>query len=124
MRQRYIDVAVESERGAGAVQTLGYFVALAVLFFALASVGALMQAKHRAQAGADLGAIAGAQAINRGESGASACAYAGAIIQENKAELLTCDVDGESVTLSVQSQPALSALPVVRARAAAAPEEY
>ena len=83
-----------------------------------------MQAKHRAQAGADLGAIAGAQAINRGETGTSACAYADSIVRENKAELLSCDIAGESVTLQVQSQPVLTSLPAVRARAVAAPEKY
>lgn len=124
MRQRCTDVAGKSERGAGTVQALGYFFALAVLFFALASVGAIMQAKHCAQTGADLGAIAGAQAINRGETGASACAYAGNIVRGNKAELLSCDIAGESVTLHVQSQPALTSLPAIHARAVAAPEEY
>ena len=122
MRGQCVDIAGERERGAGTVQTLGYFFALAVLFFALASAGAIMHAKHRAQSGADLGAIAGAQAINRGETGASACAYAERVVRGNKAELLSCDIAGETVAVQVQSQPVLTSLPTIRARAVAAPE--
>lgn len=124
MRKKYRELGGERERGAGTVQALGYFFALIVLFFALANAAAIIQAKHHAQAGADLGAIAGAQAINRGESHGFACAYAERVTRGNKAELLSCDIAGESVTLQVQSQPILSALPAVRARAIAAPEEY
>lgn len=113
----------EKERGSGLIQTLGYFFVLAVLFFTLASIGAIMQAKHHAQAGADLGAIAGAQAINRGETREYACTYAGIIARDNKAEMLSCEIVGESVTLYVQSQPAVASIPAVRAQAVAAPEK-
>ena len=114
----------DRERGAGAIQTLGYFSAILVLFFALVAGGAMMQAKHRAQTGADLGAIAGAQAVDTGHSASDACLYAGRIAQENKASLMSCHVEGETVTVTVESQPVLTALPRVHAKAVAAPEEY
>ncbi|MBR5950140.1 MAG: flp pilus-assembly TadE/G-like family protein [Actinomycetaceae bacterium] len=116
--------AGDTERGSGAVQSLGYFFVLVVLFYALISGGVIMQAKHRAQAGVDLGAIAGAQAISRGETAKSACAYARAIVSENHAEILSCEVDGEQVSVYAQSQPALSALPALYAHAVAAPDDY
>lgn len=123
MRIRHIEPE-DRERGAGAVQTLGYFFVLAIVFFALIAAGAMMQAKHRAQTGADLGAIAGAQSVDKGRSIDEACRHAGRIAQENKASIMSCYVEGESVTVTVESQPSLPALPRVHAKAVAAPEEY
>lgn len=123
MRMRYVE-SEDGERGAGTVQTLGYFFVLAILFFALVAGGAMMQAKHRAQTGADLGAIAGAQAVNEGHSSRDACLYAERIAWENKASLISCHVKGETVTVTAETEPSLTALPRVHAKAVAAPEEY
>jgi secretion/DNA translocation related TadE-like protein len=58
---------------------------------ALGVVGAIVVDHRRAQAAADLAALAGATAAAKGES---ACPAAEAVARLNRAELVDCTVDG------------------------------
>ncbi len=61
----------------------------------LAAAGGLVTAQRRAQAAADLAALAGATHL------LDACARAGEIAAANAASLETCRLDGDDVTVEV-----------------------
>lgn len=95
---------MSGERGSASLWVLG--VGLTVLLFAgaVAAAGSVLVAKHRAQAAADLGALAGA--VHAGEGLDAACARARQIIEANGASLVECQVDGLDVVVGVQVAPA------------------
>lgn len=72
-----------------------------VLAFGVAgtSAGAAATARHRAQAAADLGALAGARLVVEGE--AVACARAAGIVEANGAQLAGCRLDGVDLIVTV-----------------------
>lgn len=82
------------DQGAAAVLA----VTLAVLLLALTSVvsvlGGLLVAHRRVSAAADLAALAGAAALQRGED---PCAAATTTVTANDARMGTCEVHGEDV---------------------------
>jgi secretion/DNA translocation related TadE-like protein len=110
-----------SDRGSASLWVLG--VGLAVLLFAgaVAAAGSVLVAKHRAQAAADLGALAGA--VRAAEGPDVACARARQIIEGNGASLVECRVDGLDVVVGVDVEPAGVGRPIgpARARARAGP---
>ncbi len=63
-----------------------------------AAVGSATVARHRAQAAADLGALAGA--IRAGEGAPNACARAAEIVTANGGRLVACSLDGLDLTVS------------------------
>ena len=65
---------------------------------ALGVVGAMVVDHRRAQAAADLAALAGASATARGEH---ECAAAGEVAERNGAHLQECSVAGQAVTVVV-----------------------
>ena len=87
------------ERGAATLLALGMAGVLLMVGAALGVVGALVADHRRAQAAADLAALAGATATARGDPG---CAAAGAVAGLNHAELLACVLDGATVTVRVE----------------------
>ena len=87
------------ERGAATLLALGMAGVLLMVGAALGVVGALVVDHRRAQAAADLAALAGAVSTARGDSG---CAAAGEVAQLNDAELLDCVIDGATVTVRVE----------------------
>jgi secretion/DNA translocation related TadE-like protein len=87
------------ERGAATLLALGMAGVLLMVGTALGVVGALVVDHRRAQAAADLAALAGALAGARGEP---PCAAAGAVAGLNDAELLDCFLDGPTVTVRVE----------------------
>lgn len=87
------------ERGSA---TLLVVVAVAVLLMvgsAMTVVVALVADHRRAQAAADLAALAGAQALARGRDG---CARATGVAEANGARLLTCTATGREVEVRVE----------------------
>lgn len=62
-------------------------------------IGAAVVARHRAQAAADLAALAGAAALPGGAE--AACGAAGAVIAAMSAALGRCDVEGLDVVIGV-----------------------
>lgn len=103
-----------------AVTAVGLICVLAV---ALVQVGLVVVAKHRAQAAADLAALAGSAAILRGDDG---CAVARSVAAKNGAHLVRCRTDLAVVTVSAERPADLLARFRFRASAdaRAAPDFY
>jgi secretion/DNA translocation related TadE-like protein len=87
------------ERGAAALLTVAMAGVVMFVGTALGLVGALVVDHRRAQAAADLAALAGAGAAARGDPG---CVAAGEVAQLNDADLLECAVDGATVLVRVR----------------------
>ncbi|MET4427977.1 secretion/DNA translocation related TadE-like protein [Mycolicibacterium sp. 624] len=81
------------------------------------AVGSAVIARHRAQAAADLAALAAAGRIALG--GDAACASAASIARRMGAAIASCAVDGLDVVVSVDVTAELGRLRVGTARAAA-----
>jgi secretion/DNA translocation related TadE-like protein len=79
-----------------AVALLGF---LLLMTAALGVVAAIVVAHRRAQAAADLAALAGATALQRA---ADACGEAGTVAAANEARLSSCQVVGQDVVVAVQ----------------------
>jgi secretion/DNA translocation related TadE-like protein len=65
-----------------------------------ASVGSVVVARHRAQAAADLAALAGAARLPAGA--ATACAWAIELARQLRADDASCAVDGLDVVVTVR----------------------
>ncbi len=77
-------------------------------------LGSVVVARHRAQSGADLAALAGAASVPAGQQ--SACAAAQAVAESNRITVAECTVDGLDVVVGVM---AATVLPGRSARAEA-----
>ncbi len=94
-----ISRARREERGAATVLVIPV-IALLVLGALVASfVGGALAAQRRAQAAADLAALAGAGSLQRGED---ACAAARSIAHRNGAESTVCEPSGDDVLVRVE----------------------
>lgn len=82
-----------------------------------AHVGAAVIARHRAQAAADLAALAGAADVPAGTD--TACAHASAVAQAMGATAAACAVDGLDVVVTVEASTTLYLSPMRTARAVA-----
>ena len=83
------------ERGAATVLVVAMAGVLMFVMIGLSAAGGLVTAQRRAQAAADLAALAGASALD------DACAGAREIALANAAALESCRVDGGEVTVEV-----------------------
>lgn len=92
-------------------------VTLVVLTVAAAQLGAAVVARHRAQAAADLAALAAATRVPAGA--AAACEESAAVAHRLGASGHECALDGLDVVVTVEVTPALLAWPGGPARAAA-----
>lgn len=92
-------------------------VVLVVISLGGVAVGSAVIARHRAQAAADLGALAAAGRIALG--GDAACASAASIARRMGAAIASCAVDGLDVVVSVDVAAELGRWGVGTARAAA-----
>lgn len=86
------------ERGAATVLVTACLGVVLLVGCALAVVAAMVAAHRTAQAAADLAALAGATARQRG---GDACAAAGATAADNGADLVGCTLAGDTVTVRV-----------------------
>jgi secretion/DNA translocation related TadE-like protein len=114
---------VTGDRGSGTIWVaIGALVTWAVATVAL-SIGAALVARHRADAAADLAALAGAQAVVRGVG--DPCAEAELVAAANRARVVACErlPDGSVQVVAEVPLPMLLArwpdLPPARARARA-----
>jgi len=86
----------ERERGAGTLMVAGICVALALVTLCLAAAASYLVARHRAEAAADLAALAGARAVVAAgfpaEPDAVACDAAATAASNNQATLDGCSV--------------------------------
>lgn len=105
------------ERGAATVVAIGLLGLLVLVAGTCAGVTALVLSHRRAQVAADLAALAGAAALQRG---ADPCAAAATIAQRQDARVSQCLVDGPDVVVvtGVRVLPALGGTELpARARA-------
>jgi secretion/DNA translocation related TadE-like protein len=92
-------------------------IVLVVISLGGVAVGSAVIARHRAQAAADLGALAAAGRIALG--GDAACASAASIARRMGATIASCAVDGLDVVVSAEVAAELGRWGVGTARAAA-----
>lgn len=120
--RRSRDRAGVRDRGSGTVAVLGALgVLLAMTVGALTVVSAVV-ASHRAQSAADLGALAAAAGLVRGESSAAACAQGAAIAARNGGSLATCHAGPDlSVELVVEVRATVARVGTAIARSRAGP---
>ena len=90
-----------SESGAATVLVVAMAGVLMFVMVGLAAVGGLVTAQRRAQAAADLAALAGASALAGVRGSADACAAAARVAGSNAAALDACTPDGRTVRVTV-----------------------
>lgn len=94
-----------SHRGAATVLAVAMAGVLLLVGAATGVVGAIVVAHRRAQAAADLAALAGATALaggRTGHPGRDPCPAAAEVAEANGAVLATCLVDGADVVVGVR----------------------
>lgn len=113
--------AARDERGVATVWGIALIGLLALVTVVAIVIVALFAGHRRAQAAADLAALAGAGALR---DGADACRTAEWIAARNHAELAGCDVDGMRVRVvtQVDVRGLFGHEHVLRAQALAGPE--
>jgi secretion/DNA translocation related TadE-like protein len=111
---------VRDQRGVAAVLAVVLTGLLAVVTFVAAGIVGAIDAHRRAQAAADLSALAGGSALVHD---ADVCAAAATIAGRNGASLVSCGLDGDSVAVvvAVAAPGGLPGVPELRARARAGP---
>ncbi|MGN6160368.1 MAG: Rv3654c family TadE-like protein [Marmoricola sp.] len=109
-------MADRDEAGAMTILALALMVALVVIALGAASVVGVVVAHRTAQNAADLASLAAAAEASRGADG---CAIAVDVVRAQQASLVSCAVEGTTVTLQVRVEPVLG--PGVSARARAGP---
>ena len=115
------------QEGAATVLVVPFVGVLALVTVLLAFQGGVLVAQRRVQAAADLAALAGAAALQRGEDG---CAAASAVAGRNGALLSSCQVSGGAgragrdvvVTVERDGPAVLGRSVTVEASARAGPE--
>jgi secretion/DNA translocation related TadE-like protein len=91
---------VNRDRGSASLWLLGVGLAVVLLGVVAATVASAVVARHRAQAAADLGALAGASRAAQGE--AVACARAAELVRANRARLVGCRLDGLDLVVTAE----------------------
>jgi secretion/DNA translocation related TadE-like protein len=111
---------MNDERGTATVLAVSLASVLMLLGLAAAWIGAVVADHRAAQAAADLAALAGAQAVQVGQS---PCAAVEQVARANAAHATRCSVVGTNVwvTVDVQSPALLGRSPTVTGRAHAGP---
>ncbi|GGM05321.1 Rv3654c family TadE-like protein [Nakamurella endophytica] len=112
------DRCLPSDAGVATIPAAVAMTVLIALTGVLVHLGAAAIARHRAEAAADLGALAGAAKVLDGA--AAACSAASALVARNGARLVECDLQGWDVVVRAEAAAAvgvLSATVVGRARA-------
>ncbi len=112
----------ENDRGSVTVWILSAGLVIVLVAAGLAMGGGAVVARHRAQAAADLAALAGAMRTWEGET--AACERAANLSSRNDATLLACRLDGLDVIVTVAVVLELPAtLGAARASARAGPAD-
>ncbi|KUI36893.1 helicase [Mycobacterium sp. GA-2829] len=83
----------------------------------MVQVGAVVVARHRAQAAADLAALAAANRVADGAE--SACAQAASVARAMRTAVADCTVEGLEAVVTVEAAPGLGAWRFGYARAGA-----
>jgi secretion/DNA translocation related TadE-like protein len=114
--------AATGERGSAAVLATVLVGVLAVVATLVAVVGGAVVDQRRVESAADLGALAGAVAAQRGEDG---CTAAGSMVAENRARVTACTSTAGIVTVQAArgTRPVLGLRFTVTSRARAGPTD-
>ncbi|BBZ47016.1 hypothetical protein MPRM_42970 [Mycobacterium parmense] len=99
-QRRYRPRSRCDDRGAATVLAAGMVIVLLWVTGAGAYLGSVVVARHRAQAAADLAALAAATRLPAGE--AAACARATTVAREMGVDGDRCEVDGLDVVVTVR----------------------
>lgn len=91
---------LSGDRGSASLIAAATVTAMTAITVGSAQVGAAVIARHRAQAAADLAALAGAAHLPAGPD--SACARASALARAMSTVAATCTVDGLDVVVTVE----------------------
>jgi secretion/DNA translocation related TadE-like protein len=111
---------LQGERGSASLIAAVMIAALAIVTVGGAHLGAAVIARHRAQAAADLAALAGAAQVPAGAN--NACAQAALLARAMDTNTVACTVDGLDVVVTVEASSALGPARAV-ARAGPAGDE-
>jgi secretion/DNA translocation related TadE-like protein len=107
----------DSERGSATLISVAMMAVLLAITLGGSVVGSAVIARHRAQAAADLAALAAAGRIASGPQ--SACAWATSVAKANGAKATGCTVEELDVVVTVEVAVALSRIGMASASAAA-----
>ena len=120
MKRQHVRRRRRGERGSATVLGIATTGLLLTFSLACAGVAGIVVAHRRAQAAADLGALAAATAIQRGHA---PCAAAAGLARRNGGRLVGCTVQGDVVTVRVEAATPslLGAVRHTRASARAGP---
>lgn len=108
---------VVDERGSASLVAAAMCAVLLAVTVGGAQIGATVVARHRAQAAADLAALAGAAAVPAGLG--PACAKASTVAQRMATTAVGCSVDDLDLTVTVDAPVSLRLFGAVHARALA-----
>ena len=100
--------AVGDERGSATVLAVVMIAALVTVSAAAVQLGAAVGTRHRAEAAADLAALAAATRAVQGV--AAACDSARVVTEGMGTELVRCDLDGWHAVVQVRAQGPVSVL--------------
>jgi secretion/DNA translocation related TadE-like protein len=118
---RSLLVRARDDRGSASIWVLGIALAVVSLAVSVAWAAGVLIAHHRAQAAADLGALAGAPYAVQGLP--AACAAAGRVVEANAARMVDCGLVGLDIMITVETQSfGRPGRPMVFATARAGPE--
>jgi secretion/DNA translocation related TadE-like protein len=93
------------------VATVAVLGVLVLVLVGGAAVASAVSAAHRARSAADLGALAGAAALEAGAGPREACVRADALVASNGARLTGCTASGDGSLLVVDEVPITLRLP-------------
>lgn len=99
----------EVDRGGATVWAAGAIAVLVLLMMYGVSMGAAVAGRHRAEAAADLAALAAAGHALDGES--AACAYGDRVVEAMAGRMLTCRIVGWEAFVEVEVRAPVSWLP-------------
>jgi len=105
------------ERGSATLVAVAMMAVLMSITLGGTVVGSAVIARHRAQAAADLAALAAAGRIASGPQ--SACGFAGSVAAANGAKVSGCTVEELDVVVTVEVAVSLGSLGIAPAAAAA-----
>jgi secretion/DNA translocation related TadE-like protein len=108
--------------GSGTVAVLGAVSVLAAMTVGALFVVSAVVASHRAQAAADLAALAAAAALVRGDPAPTVCSAGAAVATRNGARLASCQAGPDlAVELSIEVDAAAARVGTATARSRAGP---
>lgn len=100
-RRRRGERGCRTDEGSATILVVAGLGVLTMLLLSGLVVAAAVTASHRARSAADLGALAGALAIQAGLPPGEACARAAVVVARNGGRVLSCDVqDGGAVMVA------------------------